>query len=73
MTPLTVNGRPMTVHADPATPILWVARDTLGLSGTKFGCSAALCGARTVHLNGQAPPARPRPARRDEITGQGAA
>ena len=54
MTQLTVNGRRTTVDADPATPILWVVRDTLGLSGTKFGCGAALCGACTVHLNGQA-------------------
>ena len=54
MTQLTVNGRRMTVDADPATPILWVVRDTLGLPGTKFGCGAALCGACTVHLNGQA-------------------
>ena len=54
MTQLTVNGRRMTVDADPTTPILWVVRDTLGLPGTKFGCGAALCGACTMHLNGQA-------------------
>jgi len=54
MTQLNVNGRQVTVDADPATPILWVVRDTLALSGTKFGCGAALCGACTVHLNGHA-------------------
>ncbi len=51
---LTVNGRKVTAEADPATPILWVLRDTLGLTGTKFGCGASLCGACTVHLDGQA-------------------
>ena len=54
MTPLNVNGRNHTLDADPATPILWALRDTLGMSGTKFGCGAALCGACTVHLDGQA-------------------
>jgi len=51
---LTVNGREHTVDADPAMPILWALRDTLGMSGTKFGCGAALCGACTVHLDGEA-------------------
>ncbi len=51
---LTVNGRKVTAEADPATPLLWVLRDTLGLTGTKFGCSASLCGACTVHLDGRA-------------------
>jgi isoquinoline 1-oxidoreductase subunit alpha len=54
MTTLNVNGREHTVDADPSTPILWALRDTLGLTGTKFGCGAALCGACTVHLDGQA-------------------
>ncbi|AXW64517.1 2Fe-2S ferredoxin (plasmid) [Ralstonia solanacearum] len=54
MTRLNINGRDQLVDADPATPILWALRDTLGLTGTKFGCGAALCGACTVHLNGQA-------------------
>lgn len=54
MTTLNVNGRPHTVDVDPGTPILWALRDTLGLTGTKFGCGAALCGACTVHLDGQA-------------------
>ncbi|WP_140634535.1 (2Fe-2S)-binding protein [Methylibium rhizosphaerae] len=53
-TNLTVNGKPVTVDADPSTPVLWALRDHLGLTGTKFGCGAALCGACTVHLNGQA-------------------
>jgi isoquinoline 1-oxidoreductase alpha subunit len=54
MTTLNVNGRVHTIDADPATPILWALRDTLGMTGTKFGCGAALCGACTVHMDGQA-------------------
>jgi isoquinoline 1-oxidoreductase subunit alpha len=54
MITLNVNGREHKVDADPGTPILWALRDTLGLNGTKFGCGAALCGACTVHLDGQA-------------------
>nr|WP_315185004.1 2Fe-2S iron-sulfur cluster-binding protein [uncultured Albidiferax sp.] len=54
MTTLHINGRDHTVDADPGTPILWALRDTLGLTGTKFGCGAALCGACTVHLDGAA-------------------
>jgi isoquinoline 1-oxidoreductase alpha subunit len=53
-TTLNVNGKAVTVDADPSTPVLWALRDHLGLTGTKFGCGAALCGACTVHLNGQA-------------------
>jgi isoquinoline 1-oxidoreductase alpha subunit len=49
-----INGRDRQVDAEPGTPILWALRDTLGLTGTKFGCGAAQCGACTVHLNGQA-------------------
>jgi aerobic-type carbon monoxide dehydrogenase small subunit (CoxS/CutS family) len=49
----TLNGKPQTVDVEPATPLLWVLRDTLGLTGTKFGCGMALCGACTVHVNGQ--------------------
>jgi isoquinoline 1-oxidoreductase alpha subunit len=49
-----LNGAPMTVEVDPSTPLLWVLRDHLGLSGTKFGCGAALCGACTVHIEGEA-------------------
>ncbi len=54
MIKLTVNGRSVEVEADPATPLLWVIRETLGLTGTKFGCGMSLCGACTVHLDGEA-------------------
>ena len=54
MTTLHVNGRNQRLDLDPARPVLWALRDTLGLSGTKFGCGAALCGACTVHVDGQA-------------------
>lgn len=47
-----LNGSTVTVQAEPDTPLLWVIRDEVGLTGTKFGCGAALCGACTVHLNG---------------------
>lgn len=50
---LTVNGRERTVEVENDTPLLWVVRDELGLKGTKFGCGMGLCGACTVHLNGQ--------------------
>lgn len=50
----TLNGKPTSVDVDPSTPILWTLRDSLGMTGTKFGCGMALCGACTVHLNGQA-------------------
>ena len=49
-----LNGRPHTVDVVPQMPLLWVLRDTLGLTGTKFGCGMALCGACTVHIGGQA-------------------
>jgi isoquinoline 1-oxidoreductase alpha subunit len=51
---LTVNGKSVEVQVDPQTPLLWVLREQLGLTGTKFGCGMALCGACTVHVNGQA-------------------
>ncbi len=51
---LNVNGKNMTVEADPDTPMLWVLRDHLNLVGTKFGCGIAQCGACTIHLNGEA-------------------
>ena len=51
---LTVNGQPRTVDVEPDTPLLWVLRDTLGLTGTKFGCGIAACGACTVHVEGRA-------------------
>jgi len=50
----TLNGRSQTVEVDPQMPLLWVLRDTLNLTGTKFGCGMALCGACTVHINGEA-------------------
>ena len=53
MTKLKVNGNAVEVDVDPETPLLWVLRDSLGLTGTKFGCGMALCGACTVHLNGK--------------------
>ncbi|MFI5400880.1 MAG: (2Fe-2S)-binding protein [SAR324 cluster bacterium] len=51
---LTVNGRKHTVDVHPGTPLLWVLRDSLGLTGTKYGCGVSSCGACTVHLNGAA-------------------
>jgi len=51
---LTVNGKEVNVEADPGTPLLWVLRDHLGLTGTKYGCGMAQCGACTVHLGGEA-------------------
>jgi isoquinoline 1-oxidoreductase subunit alpha len=49
----TLNGKPQAVDVAPAMPLLWVLRDTLGMTGTKFGCGMSLCGACTVHINGQ--------------------
>jgi aerobic-type carbon monoxide dehydrogenase small subunit (CoxS/CutS family) len=53
-TAFTLNGKPQSVDGDPNTPLLWVIRDTLGLTGTKFGCGISLCGACTVHVDGEA-------------------
>jgi len=50
----TLNGKPQSVDVPPTMPLLWVLRDTLGLTGTKFGCGQSLCGACTVHINGVA-------------------
>jgi isoquinoline 1-oxidoreductase alpha subunit len=51
---LTINGHAQQVDVDPDTPLLWVLRDTLGLTGTKYGCGIAQCGACTVHIDGVA-------------------
>jgi len=51
---LTVNGKEVSVEADPNTPLLWVLRDHLDLTGTKYGCGMAQCGACTIHLDGEA-------------------
>lgn len=51
---LTINDKPHDVDVDPETPLLWVLRDTIGLTGTKYGCGIAQCGACTVHVNGDA-------------------
>jgi len=56
MITLSINGKPTQVDAGPDTPLLWVIRDSLKMTGTKFGCGMALCGACTVHIDGQ--PAR---------------
>jgi aerobic-type carbon monoxide dehydrogenase small subunit (CoxS/CutS family) len=53
MLKLNVNGKSIEVDVDPETPLLWVLRDTLGLTGTKYGCGMSLCGACTVHLAGE--------------------
>jgi isoquinoline 1-oxidoreductase alpha subunit len=54
MARLTINGKTHDVNVDPNTPLLWVIRDQLGLTGTKYGCGVALCGACTVHIDGAA-------------------
>ena len=54
MIALSVNGASVSVDAEPDTPLLWVVRDHLGLTGTKYGCGVGLCGACTVHVDGQA-------------------
>ena len=53
MASLNINGKAVDANADPNTPLLWVIRDTLGMTGTKFGCGMALCGACTVLLDGK--------------------
>jgi isoquinoline 1-oxidoreductase subunit alpha len=54
MTKLRVNGKDVSVESSPDTPLLWVVRETLGLTGTKYGCGMAQCGACLVHLDGEA-------------------
>ena len=54
MTQLTINGKTHDVDADPGTPLLWVLREWVGMTGTKYGCGIAQCGACTVHLDGVA-------------------
>jgi isoquinoline 1-oxidoreductase subunit alpha len=54
MAALDINGKSVQANADPRTPLLWVLRDTLGLTGTKYGCGIAQCGACTVHVDGVA-------------------
>ena len=54
MVKLNVNGKMAEMNVDPDTPLLWAVREQLGLTGTKFGCGASLCGACTVHVDGQA-------------------
>jgi isoquinoline 1-oxidoreductase alpha subunit len=54
MISINVNGRDFAVDAEPDTPLLWVIREQLGLTGTKYGCGIAVCGACTVHVDGQA-------------------
>jgi isoquinoline 1-oxidoreductase alpha subunit len=53
MVRLTVNGKAQNVDVDPSTPLLWVLREQIGLTGTKYGCGVAACGACTVHINGE--------------------
>ena len=53
MARFTLNGKPTTVEVDPGTPLLWALREQAGLTGTKYGCGVALCGACTVHVNGE--------------------
>ena len=54
MASFTLNNQRVSVDADPKTPLLWAIRDHVGLTGTKYGCGAGLCGACTVHINGKA-------------------
>ena len=54
MTKFTINGKSVSIATDPETPLLWVVRDHLGLTGTKYGCGAGLCGACTLHVDGRA-------------------
>ena len=68
MIALSVNGKPFTVDAEPDTPLLWVLRDFLDLTGTKYGCGTGLCGACTVHIDGR--PARSCSVQLRAVTGR---
>src|SRR6516225_8159348 len=68
MITLTVNGNKHQLDIEPETPLLWVIRDELGLTGTKFGCGIAQCGACTVHVNGEAQRSCVMPAKAAEGT-----
>lgn len=68
MTAFTINGRAVDVDAEPDTPLLWVIREHLKLTGTKFGCGIAQCGACTVHIDGE--PARSCVTWLDDVTGR---
>src|SRR5258708_11643883 len=68
MPPLSVNGKPVSVDAEADTPLLWVLRDFLDMTGTKFGCGMALCGACTVHVDGK--PARSCQTPLSAVTGR---
>jgi isoquinoline 1-oxidoreductase subunit alpha len=65
MARLTINNEVREIDVDPAMPLLWALRDHVGLTGTKYGCGAALCGACTVHLNGE--PVRSCQVRVDDV------
>ena len=68
MLSLKVNGKVYPVDVESETPLLWVIRDTIGLTGTKYGCGIAMCGACTVHVNGKA--VRSCRTRVDQVAGQ---
>jgi isoquinoline 1-oxidoreductase subunit alpha len=68
MLSLRVNRKVFSVDVEPETPLLWVIRDSIGLTGTKFGCGIALCGACTVHVNGK--PVRSCATRVSQVAGQ---
>jgi isoquinoline 1-oxidoreductase subunit alpha len=63
---VTINGKQQQLEVDPEMPLLWVLRDVLGLTGTKYGCGQALCGACTVHIDGQTVRSCCTPVRRAE-------
>ncbi|HPG04388.1 MAG: (2Fe-2S)-binding protein [Hyphomicrobiales bacterium] len=65
---IVLNGQPREIDADPDKPLLWVLRDDLGLTGAKFGCGQALCGACTVHIDGE--PARACQTRIADVAGR---